>query len=108
MAKSIADKIDVGQIGMKVRLIDIPIVDTFEAEGYPRPNYVINMYKIRRGKFAGTKLWCHADLGTCRVEGLFVTDTANNVIPMEGTNIKVVKAKQRARKNILKQEPSAF
>ncbi len=96
MSKAIADRIDAGLIAMKTRLIDDPILDAFEQSGYPRPNYVMFFYKMRRGKYAGTKLWCNADLGTCRVKGLFLTDASNNLIPMEGTDIRVVSSSKKS------------
>lgn len=95
-SKAIADRIDAGLIAMKTRLIDDPILDAFEQSGYPRPNYVMFFYKMRRGKYAGTKLWCNADLGTCRVKGLFLTDASNNLIPMEGTDIRVVSSSKKS------------
>lgn len=95
MSKAIADRIDVGQIAMRLRPIDEPIVDEFVASGLPRPNYIISFYKVRRGKYAGTKLWCHADLGTCRVKGLFLTTSSNEPIPIDKTTIHVVKNKER-------------
>jgi len=98
-SKAIADRIDVGEIGLKTRAIDEPLVEAFEIAGYPRPNYVIYFYKMRRGKYAGTKLWCDADLGTTRIKGLFVTDSANNLIPMEGTDIRVVQNQEKLKKS---------
>jgi hypothetical protein len=95
---------------MKTRAIDEDVVDTFVAAGYPRPNYVLHFYKIRRGKYAGTKLWCHADLGTCRIEGLFVTGYDNQPIPVQGMDVKVVKAVQKSQRTerAEKQMKSAF
>lgn len=97
-SKAIADRVDVGIITMKTRAIDEAIVDTFVQAGYPKPNYVLHFYKIRRGRYAGTKLWCHADLGTCRIEGLFVTGYDNQPIPVPGIDVKVVKAVQKQSK----------
>lgn len=104
-SKAVADRVDVGSIALKVRAIDEDTVETFVAAGYPRPNYVIHFYKIRRGKYAGSKLWCHADLGTCRVNGLFVTGYDNQPIPIKGMDIKVVKAVEKGAK---KEQKSAF
>lgn len=104
-SKAIADRVDVGMIGLKTRLIDDSTVDAFVQAGLPRPNYVIHFYKIRRGKLAGTKMWCDADLSTCRIKGLFMTDYNDQPIPVAGTDIKVVQAQKDARK---KQATSAF
>lgn len=109
-SKAIADRVDVGLIAMKSRAIDEDVVETFVAAGYPRPNYVLHFYKIRRGKYAGSKLWCHADLGTCRIDGLFVTGYDNQPIPVQGMDVKVVKAVQKATRidKAEKQMKSAF
>lgn len=94
-AKSIADRVDVGVIATKVRPIDEAIVEELVANGYKRPNYIMSFYKIRRGKYAGTKLWCNANLGTCRVEPLYLTDSMNEVIPIDKTTINVKKQAER-------------
>lgn len=94
-SKAISDRVDVGEISLKPRPIDEPIIDEFVATGLPKPNYIISFYKIRRGKYAGTKLWCRADLGTCRVEGLFLTDSFNEPIPIDKTTINVVNRKDK-------------
>lgn len=92
-AKSISDRLDVGMIATRIRPIDEPSVEQFVAAGYPKPNYIISFYKVRRGKYAGTKLWCHVDLGTCSCKGLFLTDSNN--VPI-GIDAKTIKVKKRA------------
>lgn len=104
-SKAIADRIDVGLIGMKTRAVDEEIIANFVAAGYPEPNYVLHFYKIRRGKYAGTKLWCRADLSTSRITGLFVTGHDNQPIPVKGMDVKVVKSVQKKEKQ-LKREAS--
>lgn len=99
-SKAIADRIDVGMIAVKIRPIDEQAVETFVSQGYFRPNYIISFYKVRRGKYAGVKLWCDVDLGTCRCKGLFITDSNNIPIGIDATSIKVQKA---AEKNVKRQ-----
>lgn len=53
------------------------------------PNMVHHIYKNRRGKFKSVKLWCSADLSTCRVKPLFLTDDNYNVIQIEDIEIIV-------------------
>lgn len=96
-SKAVADRLDVGMISTKVRPIDEAAVEEFVLKGYEKPNYIISFYKVRRGKYAGTKLWCNADLGTCRVKGLFLTDSNNILIPIDETTINV---KKQAEKEI--------
>lgn len=100
-SKAVADRLDVGIIGTKIRPIDEELVDRFVSSGFQRPNYVLSFYKIRRGKYAGTKLWCDVDLGTCRGRGLFLTDSLNNPIAIDKKTIKVVKS---AEKNLDKRD----
>lgn len=102
-AKSIADRLDVGMISTKIRPIDEEVVESFVNAGLERPNYIISFYKIRRGKLAGHKLWCKADLGTCRVRGLFVTTSNDEPIDVKNVVIKV-----KEDKNDNKSKNSAF
>lgn len=105
-AKAIADRVDVGAIAMKVRDIDIPIVDKIEQETGQRPNYFISYYKIRRGKYAGSRLWCNADLGTCRARGIMVTNQYGQ--PTEFDSYLIHVKKQEQKDNALFGRRSAF
>lgn len=100
MSKAIADRIDVGMIGMKTRQVDDEIIQGFIHGGYGEPNYVLHFYKVRRGKFAGTKLWCHADLSTSRITGLFLTTQDNQPIHVKGMDVKVVEGVKKKQKQI--------
>lgn len=84
-------------IATKIRPIDEEAVETFVANGYIRPNYIISFYKVRRGKYAGCKLWCNVDLGTCRCRGLFLTDSQNVPIGIDAKTIKVQKSAEKNR-----------
>lgn len=70
-AKSIADKIDFGSIILSVTEEDIASLGNLS--GFEVPTLKISIYKNRRGKFKGVFLWCKADLGTCRIEPMFMT-----------------------------------
>jgi len=94
-SKAISDRLDIGIVATRVRPIDEPFVDQFVSAGYMKPNYIMSFYKVRRGKYAGTKLWCHVDLGTCTCQGLFLTDSNN--IPI-GVDAKTIKVKKKAEK----------
>lgn len=93
---------------MKSRVVDEEVISNFVAAGYPEPNYVLHFYKIRRGKYAGTKLWCHADLSTSRITGLFLTGQDNQPIPLKGVDVKVIKPKIKNKEKSLFDEESAF
>lgn len=110
--KSAADRIDVGIVATKIRPIDEASVQQFADQGLLRPNYVMSFYKVRRGKYAGTKLWCNIDLGTCSCKGLFLTDSNDVPIGIDRNTIKVKKAAEQRITNrnsfSVDQKKSAF
>lgn len=44
------------------------------------PNYVKDVYKVRRGKYNKVRIWSFFDFGTCRLYDLFLTDANYNLI----------------------------
>jgi hypothetical protein len=46
----------------------------------PTPTHVTDIYKARRSLHNHVRVWSKVDLGTCRVEDLFLTDTNFNPI----------------------------
>ena len=44
------------------------------------PNFITDIYKNRRGKWTGIRIWRYIDLGTCRTTDCFITDRQNNLI----------------------------
>jgi replicative DNA helicase len=91
-AKAIGDKVDVGYISLPVTDQDKEALAPFiQASCIPTPNLVHHIYKNRRGKFKSVKLWCNADLATCRVEPLFLTDNDYTTINIEDFEIVVKK-----------------
>ena len=91
-AKSIADKIDMGAIILPTKEDDIIALDKILATGiFLKPNLKISIYKNRRGKFKSVVLWCHADLGTCRIKPMFMTDQSYEMLPIEDINIIIDK-----------------
>lgn len=88
MAKSIADKIDMGSILLPVSTKDIDgLVSILDKNVYDKPNLKLSIYKNRRGRYKGIYLWCKADLGTCRITPMFATDYAYNYIDIQDTKI---------------------
>lgn len=87
-AKSIADKIDMGAIILPTKDDDIVALEKILATGiFTKPNLKISIYKNRRGKFKSVVLWCQADLGTCRIKPMFMTDGSYEMLPIEDINI---------------------
>lgn len=75
-AKAIADKIDYGSILLPVKEQDLGSLETILQKNpqFPIPKIKLSIYKNRRGRFKSVILWCDADLGTCRVKPMFMTD----------------------------------
>ena len=89
-AKSLSDKIDVGAILIQVRDIDKPAIDAYCAKGFETvPNFVIHVYKIRRGSYQNIKVYIYFDRSTCRVTDCFVTDREGKLLAIADTNIEV-------------------
>ncbi len=63
---------------------------------FAKPNLKIAIYKNRRGKFKSVLLWCQADLGTCRIKPMFMTDNSYEMLPIEDINIIVSKGEVNA------------
>ena len=90
MAKSIADKIDVGSIMLTTTSEDIEGLTSLLAKNnFDRPDIKLSIYKNRRGKYKGIYLWCKNNLGTCRINPIFATDYMYNVIDLPDLQIKI-------------------
>lgn len=90
-AKAIADKIDFGSIMLNLNDSDREVISKLSAEkGLEMPNLKISIYKNRRGRYNHILLWCHADLGVCRINPLFATAYNYELIDMEDYQINVI------------------
>jgi replicative DNA helicase len=89
-AKSLGDKIDVGEIMLKTTSEDLemlqPILST---KAFEAPDMKISVYKNRRGKYNNLFLWCKSNKGTCKIIPMFATDYNYEFIEMEDTKIKI-------------------
>lgn len=82
-SKAIADKIDVGGISLPLTEEEHEMIDPIARKlNRDLPTQVQDMYKIRRGKYNRVRIWSKVDLGTCRTEDLFLTDTSGNIIDL--------------------------
>lgn len=97
MAKSIADKVDVGMIMLEPTKEDLVKLEPIIASSanFKVPNMKISIYKNRRGAYKGVYLWCDADLGTCRINPMFCTNFRHELKSIEDIKVEV-------------DEPSAF
>lgn len=63
-----------------------PILSTNPS--FETPNIKLSIYKNRRGSYKGIYLWCHANLGICRIQPMFATTWNHELINIE--DIKVI------------------
>jgi len=89
-AKSLSDRVDLGVISLQPSQSELegikPILAKMVAS--KTPNLIQHVYKVRRGKLTKVRVWQYVDLGTCRVEDLFVTTNDFKLIPVEKTTIE--------------------
>lgn len=96
-AKSIADKIDLGEIMLDASQDDLEALKPLiENQGYPLPDTKISVYKNRRGKYKDVLLWCVSNKATCKIEPKFVTDYSYSVIDVPAINIQVTPREEDA------------
>ena len=99
-SKAIADKVDVGLIGIKARPEELDKASAAwsyakqhydfvkELPEYIRkygPNQVVDIYKNRRGQYSAVKLFRYFDYATCRGYDLFMTDCSYGIEDTESS-----------------------
>lgn len=85
-AKSLGDRIDIGEILLNTTEEDADNLEPFlQAHGYEMPNVKMSIYKNRRGELCQCYIWMYADKGTCRFNPAFVTDWWYRPINIEKT-----------------------
>lgn len=83
-SKAIADKVDVGVIGVKLGEEEKKQIEALWSElcrakkvdPAKEPNIVMDVYKNRRGELSAVKIFRYFDYGTCRCQDLFITDAS--------------------------------
>ena len=89
-AKSIADKIDAGEIMLGVDEQDKEsLADLITKTGLPIPDTKVSVYKNRRGKYKDILMWCTSDKGTCRITPQFVTDYNYELVDIPALKIQI-------------------
>lgn len=89
-AKSIADRIDLGEISLQTSPSEAKILEkiTRKMIGCPEPNLIRHIYKLRGNKWSKIKIVQHADLGTGRTQDLFVLNRMNQLIDIPVVNLE--------------------
>ena len=87
-SKAIADKIDIGMIGVRIQDEEKKQIEAVWNELQKQnpqkykhePNIVIDIYKNRRGELNSVKIFRYFDYGTLHCEDLFVTDASYKAV----------------------------
>ena len=99
-AKAIADKIDVGVLMVKATEEDREALsDIIRLQGCEPPTIKMSVYKNRRGRWKDILIWCKADLGTCRIDPLFITDYNYELLSIEDTKVTKVNQEEISFEN---------
>jgi len=78
-SKGIIDKCDAGYITLPIMPNELEALSKLiQMQGYKKPTHVTDVYKNRRGRYKNIRIWSCIDLGTCRMEDIFVTDELFN------------------------------
>ena len=92
-SKAIADKADIGAITLPVNTAEEELGRALALKlGTFEPNFITDIYKNRRGKWTGIRIWRYIDLGTCRTTDCFVTDRSNEPIDFNSTKVQIKQA----------------
>lgn len=73
-ARSIIDKCDIACVASRVTKEEEELLKEPIAQVGIIPNQVLDVYKVRRGRYTNVRIWSYMDLGNCRKKDLFVTD----------------------------------
>lgn len=92
-SKSIADKADIGTISLTPSKSEVELGEAVSKKlGTRIPNLITDVYKNRRGKWSGIRIWRNADLATCRIDDCFITNQKNEPIAFNTNKIRVQQA----------------
>lgn len=87
MSKAIADKADIGFIMNEVDNVELEQVSGIVEKVGIAPTHVIDLYKIRSGRFKGARIWVYLNNGNGYRKDLFVTTADNQPIIFEDYEI---------------------
>ena len=111
-SKAVADKVDIGYVMTRVSEKGwnsiIPTLKIAIRQGIispdileNKPTHVLDIYKMRRGRYKMVRIWTRLHLGTGQRQDLFITNAENQPInePMDlfSSSIEVVVPKERSK-----------
>lgn len=92
-SKAVADKADIGAITLRCNAAEEELGKAIALRaGTMVPNFITDIYKNRRGKWTGIRIWRYIDLGTCRTTDCFITDRKGNPVDFDNIKIQVKQA----------------
>ena len=95
-SKAVADKADIGAITLRCNMAEEELGRAIALKaGTLAPNFITDIYKNRRGKWTGIRIWRYIDLGTCRTIDCFVTDRKGNPIDFDNVKVQVKQANHK-------------
>ena len=103
-AKSMADRIDMGEISLAPTQADLKLIEPIihKMVGCPEVNLIRHIYKLRGGKWSKIKVYQHVNLGTGRTKDLFVLNRKNELIDIPIVNLQCAdKEKMSQVENII-------
>lgn len=80
-SRAIIDKCDIACVASRVNAEEQELLAGCIEKVGIIPNQVLDIYKVRRGKYTNVRIWSSVDLGTCRKKDLFITDERLQLIP---------------------------
>lgn len=95
-SKAVADKADIGAITLRCNMAEEELGRAIALKtGTIPPNFITDIYKNRRGKWTGIRIWRYIDLGTCRTIDCFITDRKGNPLDFDNIHIQVKQANHK-------------
>lgn len=79
-SRAIIDKCDLACVISRVTKEEEELLESVINSIGIVPNQVMDIYKVRRGRYTNVRIWSYVDLGTCRKKDLFITNDKMNVI----------------------------
>lgn len=77
-SRAIIDKCDVGVIVSRITKDQLSAIEDMGVT--PIPNQVVDVFKVRRGRFTQVRIWMDSNLGNCRRDDILITDSYFNVV----------------------------
>lgn len=109
-SKAVADKADIGAITLRTNAAEEELGRAIALKAKTlAPNFITDIYKNRRGKWTGIRIWRYIDLGTCRTTDCFITDRKGNIIEdFDNMKIQVKQANHKSGFVIKSSEPKDY